>query len=61
MGIKPDFLLQVVRRIKKGKTPFATMWVDPEGIMLREISQQRKTNREKYDLTFMWSLTRPNS
>ena len=31
--------------IKKNEIlPFATIWVDPEGIMLSEISQTEKTN-----------------
>ena len=36
---------------KEGTLPFAKTWVDPEGIMLREISQ---TEKDKY---YMISLT----
>ena len=33
--------------------PFATTWMDLEGIMLSEICQKEK---EKYDLVYMWNL-----
>ena len=41
--------------IKKNEIlPFATTWMDSEGIMLSEISQ---TEREiLYDVTYMWNL-----
>ena len=40
---------------KKKILPFATTWMDLEGIMLSEISQKEK---DKYcqDLTYMWNL-----
>ena len=34
--------------------PFATIWIDPEGIMLSEISQ---TEKDKYHMiSFIWNL-----
>ena len=34
------------------KKAFATIWMDPEGVMLSEISQTEKDN---YSLTCMWN------
>lgn len=36
---------------KEAVLPFATTWMNPEGIMLREISQT-----EKDGITYMWNL-----
>ena len=33
--------------------PFVTTWVDPENIMLSEISQ---TEKEPCDFTYMWAI-----
>ena len=35
--------------------PFVTTWVDPEGIILSEISQAEK-GQMLYDFTYMWNL-----
>ena len=34
--------------------PFATTWMDLEGIMLSDISQREK--QILYDITYMWNL-----
>ena len=40
--------------IKKNEIlPFATTWMDLEGIMLSEISQ---TEKDKYFIIYMWKL-----
>ena len=37
--------------------PFATVWMDPEGIILSEISQTEKDKYFKHFLvSFMWNL-----
>ena len=42
--------------IKKNEVlPFATMWVDLEGIMLSEINQT-KTNKLDKVIAYMWNL-----
>lgn len=41
IGIKLEFLLEVVIRIKRGKTPFVTIRMDLESIMLSEMSTER--------------------
>ena len=33
--------------------PFATIWMDLEVIILRDLSQ---TEKDKYDVTYMWTL-----
>ena len=38
--------------------PFATTWMDLEHIMLSEISQKEK---DKYDITYIRNLEKPNS
>jgi len=44
---------------KKEILPFATTWMDLEGIMLSEASQ---TENNKYHLTsHIWNLKKPNS
>ena len=43
---------------KKDFLPFATTWMDIEGIMLSEISQMQKDIL--YDLTYMWTLKKSN-
>ena len=37
------------------KLSFAATWMDLEGIMLSEISQQRK--KTLYDIIYMWNLS----
>ena len=37
--------------------PFVTTWMDFKGIMLSEISQ---TERDKYDLSYMWNIKQTN-
>ena len=39
---------------KKKNLLFATTWVDPEGIILSEISQREKNI--PYNLTYIWNL-----
>ena len=40
--------------IKKNEIiPFATSWVNPEIIVLIEVSQKRQIS---YDITYMWNL-----
>ena len=41
---------------KKEILPFATTWMDLEGIMLSEINQTEKDI--PYDLTYMWNLNK---
>ena len=38
-----EFFLAIKKKKKKGILPFGTTWIDPESIMLGEISQ-RNTN-----------------
>lgn len=38
---------------KKEILPFVTTWMNPEGIMLSEVSQ---TEKGKYELTCLWNL-----
>ena len=45
------YIMKYYSDIKKGILPFATTWMDLEGIMLSEVSQ---TEKDKY---FMISLT----
>ena len=33
--------------------PFAAIWMDPENIILSEVSQ---TEKDKYYITYMWNL-----
>ena len=40
-------------KIKNEILPFATTWMDLQGIMLSEISQTREV---AYDFTYMWNL-----
>ena len=41
--------------IKKSEImPFATTWMDMEGIMLSEINQRER--QILYDITYMWNL-----
>ena len=50
------YTMEYYSAIKKNKIlPFATMWMDVEGIMLSETSQAEK---DKYcnDITYMWNL-----
>ena len=46
--------------MRKDILPFATTWINLEGIMLNEISQ---TKKDKYcnDITYMWNLKKLNS
>ena len=40
--------------IKKNKIlPFAVTWMDPENMILSEVSQ---TEKDKYYITYMWNL-----
>ena len=47
--------------MKKNKIfPFATAWMDLEGIMLSEIKSDRE-RQMTYDFTYMWNLeNKPN-
>ena len=44
---------------KKDILPFPTTWMDPEDIMLREMSQAEK-EKYCYDITCIWNLKKPN-
>ena len=44
---------------KKDILPFPTTWIDPEDIMLREMSQAEK-EKYCYDITCIWNLKKPN-
>ena len=33
--------------------PFAATWMEPESLILREVSQKE---RDKYHITFIWNL-----
>ena len=44
-----------ITRVKKNEIlAFVTTWMDSEGIMLSEMSD---TERQIYDITYMWNLT----
>ena len=49
--------MEPIKKKKKRKEilPFATTWMDIEGIMLSEISQTEK-RQILYNLTYVWNL-----
>ena len=49
------YTMECYLAMRKNKIlPFATMWIELEGIMLSEISQSEKN--KYYDFTHMWNL-----
>ena len=50
----PMFTAALLTTAKYGILPFATTWIDIEGIMLSEISQEDEDIL--YDITYMWTL-----
>ena len=47
------FTAALLTTAKYGILPFATTWIDIEGIMLSEISQEDEDIL--YDITYMWT------
>ena len=51
------YTMEYYSAIKKNETlPFATTWMDLEGIMLSEINKSDREKQIPYDFTYMWNL-----
>ena len=44
---------------KKEILPFVTRWMEPEGIMLSDMSDRKRQTWN--NITYMWNLKKPNS